>query len=122
MSIKLQRSFTLLKNVIPVIRKLLYDFKTKWQQVKRTEKIFLNKFHEWLNVFVSFEQIEIVPKKTQTNLGRPSLEFLDSSERTKRRKTKDIRSQTSVEELSYAAQMSLRAVGKLDAAQTLLKI
>ena len=51
------------------------------------------------------------------NLGRPSSSFTASSNRTKRRKTEDILSHASVEQLSYATQMSLRASGKLDAAK-----
>ncbi|KYM97492.1 hypothetical protein ALC62_11784, partial [Cyphomyrmex costatus] len=47
----------------------------------------------------------------------PSLDFTTSNDRTKRKKIEEIRSQASIEELSYTiTQMSLRASGKLDAA------
>lgn len=52
-------------------------------------------------------------------MGRPSSEFVESSDWTKRRKIEDLRAQTSIEELSYATQMSLRASGKLDAAKVI---
>lgn len=47
---------------------------------------------------------------------------MDSSERSKRRKTEDVRAKFSYDELAYAAQMSLRAVGKVDASHVLKDI
>jgi len=119
MSDKLQCSFTLPEDVKPIIRKLLYNFRTKWQQVQRKEERFFDTYDEWLSVFVSFniKSQRVLETSKKPDFGRPSLEFATSSDRTKRRKTEDIRSQTSVEELSFATQMSLRASGKLDAAK-----
>ena len=54
--------------------------------------------------------------------GRPSITFSESSDRTKRRKTKDIRDNRTSEELVFATKMSLRAEGKLDAAHVLQDI
>lgn len=51
--------------------------------------------------------------------GRPKVDFSKSSERTKRRKTQLLRSEVGSLELSYAAQMSLRASGQLDAANVI---
>lgn len=48
--------------------------------------------------------------------GRPQKSFVDSSERSKRRKTKNLRSKD-VEELTYATQMKLRKAGKVDASK-----
>lgn len=120
MSNKLQSSFTLPDSVKPIIRKLIFDFKTKWQQAKRMEQRFFNNFDDYLNVFVPFEKTEKVvetPKKSDS--GRPVSQFASSSERTKRRRTESLRSQASVEELSYATQMSLRSAGKTDAARVI---
>ena len=51
--------------------------------------------------------------------GRPSQSFASSSERSKRRKTQEVRSTFSTEELAYAAQISLRTSGQVLAAQVL---
>lgn len=69
MSHKLQNSFKLLEDVKPIIRKLLHDFRTKWQKVKRTEQTFFEKFRQWLSVLVYFNKSEVaeedieMPKK-----------------------------------------------------------
>jgi len=116
MSDKLQCSFTLPEDVKPIISKLLYNFRTKWQQVQRKEERFFDTYDEWLSVFVSFniKSQRVLETSKKPDFGRPSLEFATSSDRTKK---EDLCSQTSVEELSFATQMSLRAFRKLDAAK-----
>lgn len=54
------------------------------------------------------------PKKKK---DRPSSEFTSSSDRSKQRETEEIRSLSSIEELSYATQMGLCVSGKVDAAK-----
>lgn len=54
--------------------------------------------------FQSIKKERVLETPEKTGLGRPSSEFTASSDRTKRRKTEDIRSKASVEELSYATQ------------------
>lgn len=54
--------------------------------------------------------------KESSQLGRPPKEFLESCERVKRRKTETLRGAYSSVALSYAAQMSMRAEGKNEAA------
>ncbi|XP_021703892.1 uncharacterized protein LOC110677210 [Aedes aegypti] len=49
--------------------------------------------------------------------GRPNIEFSESSERSKRRKTQELRENVPLEELTYATQMSLRASGNTAAAE-----
>lgn len=66
--------------------------------------------------FRSLEKTEQASENS-SKMDRPTSGFAESSDRTKRRKTEDLRAQTSIEELSYATQMSLRASGKLDAAK-----
>lgn len=53
---------------------------------------------------------------TGTSPGRPQKTFVESSERSKRRKTKDLRS-ADLETLTYATQMKLRRSGKVDASK-----
>ncbi|XP_071581303.1 uncharacterized protein [Temnothorax nylanderi] len=89
--------------------------RAKWQKAKRTMKFFLQKNENWLEVNMSF------PIRSDTDKlsvrGRPSLDFGSSSERSKRRKTEDLRRNFTTEELSYATQMSLRSSGNLHSAQ-----
>lgn len=116
MSEKLQRPFTLSDDAKLAIRALLSQFNEKWNQVSRHEDRFFDKFSTWLSVFVPLEKIQEASTQS-SSMGRPSSGFAEASVRTKRRKTEDLRTTRSAEELSYAAQMSLRAAGRLDAAK-----
>jgi len=93
MSDKLQCSFTLPEDVKPIIRKLLYNFRTKWQ-VQRKEERFFDTYDECLSVFVSFniKSQRVLETSKKPDFSRLSLEFATSSDRTRRRKTEDIRS------------------------------
>lgn len=52
-------------------------------------------------------------------MGRPVRDFDEVCDRTKRRRTEDVRSTLSTSELTYAAQISLRTSGSIDAANVL---
>ncbi|CAH1099849.1 unnamed protein product, partial [Psylliodes chrysocephalus] len=54
-----------------------------------------------------------------SQVGRPSLSFEESSERTKRRKIEQLRSEAGNAEITYALKMNLRAEGKHDAVKIL---
>ncbi|KAF2890861.1 hypothetical protein ILUMI_15312, partial [Ignelater luminosus] len=54
--------------------------------------------------------------------GRPDIPFESCSERTKRRKTEELRESTPVSVLSYATQMGLRAEGQSQASRLLKEI
>ena len=70
---------------------------------------------EWLETTIVFEKYENV---LDTSLrGRPQTGFIQSSERTKRRRTESLRKDNTVKELSYAAHMSLRSSGEVEAAK-----
>ncbi|CAH0546704.1 unnamed protein product [Brassicogethes aeneus] len=77
----------------------------------------MRKNTSWLEtcIHINLEDEQTVSLEKQS-CGRPSKDFLDSSERVKRRKTEELRTQYSSSELGFAAQMQLRAEGKLDAA------
>ncbi|CAL1672299.1 unnamed protein product [Lasius platythorax] len=90
--------------------------RTMWQKVNRTE-IFFKKYEEWLNAPVFFP-VPATSQKTPTNKGgRFSTEFASCSDRSKRRKTEEIRATLTSNELAYATQMSLRSAGQLDASK-----
>ena len=77
MSVKLQCPFTISDNIKPVLRKLLHNLQKKWQQVPRNEGKFLQKFSEWLRVFVSFKETKQSSEKSR-DLDRYSSEFAES--------------------------------------------
>jgi len=96
------------------------EFKSKWQSSQRKKNIFLSKNKIWLDTEIHF------PSKISTqsgkSRGRPSTSFHDSSDRSKRRKTEQLRTQYSPTMLSYAAQMSLRKSGNVDSAYVIKNI
>ena len=54
--------------------------------------------------------------------GRSRVKFEDFSERSKRRKSQELRANYSAEELTYAAQMKIRESGNTDAANICKKV
>lgn len=98
-----------LHNIIKVFKTV---YKRKWLACNYMESRFLERHSEWLNEVISLPAAEPKPKSA----GRPSKEFGESSERSKRRKTMELRNYVPVDELTYAAQMSQRAAGNADAA------
>lgn len=90
------------------------DFKRKWEAANRKEERFLKNNQKWINASIK------LPMWKKINAGRPRKDFIEVSDRSKRRKTNDLREQITAEELTYAAQMSQRAAGNIDAS-TIIK-
>lgn len=86
-------------------------FKSRWEKACRIEANFLKTNTAWLKTPLLFKY------SSETKRGRPEVSFEESSERSKRQKTELLRKSTSVAELTYAAEMGLRASGHLDAAK-----
>ena len=105
---------------------MLYEFRQRWQKASRKEVVFLSKNEVWLNSRVSFEEEKTHESEknvtTASIQGRSSSSFAESSERSKRRKTEEVRAKLGCDELAYATQMSLRAAGKVDASHVLKDI
>lgn len=93
----------------------MYKYKSRWEACGRKLDYFLIKNDEWLNenIYITVNAHQITPRYFK---GRRQLEFEESSERSKRRKTEDLRETKNVLELAYATHMSLRAQGNIDAA------
>lgn len=87
-------------------------YKRYWQACKSTQSLFLTKHHDWLQ-----QTIELPCALLAKSPGRPSKEFGECSERSKRRKTMDIRQNVPLDQLTFAAEMSNRAAGNNDAAK-----
>lgn len=97
---------------------MLFELRKKWQASCRKEHRFFSSYSHWLNEVVhsiNSQNSSKTPKRK--SVGRPSLDFTSSGERSKRRKTESIRLRSSVEELTFAAQMKLREDGKVDEAK-----
>lgn len=93
-----------------ILRYFKSDFKQKWTKASYKLDIFLKNNDKWLDGTVSLPFY-----KHQKFSGRPSKSFEDCSNRSKRRKTEELRKEHSVSELTFAAQMSLRAGGNSNA-------
>lgn len=97
------------------LAKLFFTMREKWQKSGRKKTNFLDKNQDWLEMDVAFSADSKLAQASKH--GRPFLDFAASSERSKRRKTKELRDSHSSEELCYAAQMSLRTSGDLESSK-----
>ncbi len=107
---------------------LFSGIRTRWASAFRNEAAFLKNNEEWLKAVVEFSTLPSsecrtsIPLKDNMKIGRPSLSFSSSSERSKRRKTQELRNTVSLAELAYATQMSLRSSGQSQAAKVIQDI
>ncbi|XP_043471258.1 uncharacterized protein LOC122504283 [Leptopilina heterotoma] len=120
-----ENKFTLCTKVKTELRKLFSKFRQKFEENQRVAERFLKNNDSWLAVQVNLcgnsKDIEVTeepqPSSSTKTGGRPSSTFEDGSDRSKRRKSQEIREKYSTDELAYATQMSLRASGKWDTAR-----
>ncbi|XP_017470077.1 PREDICTED: uncharacterized protein LOC108361823 [Rhagoletis zephyria] len=94
------------------------QIKKKWLQVHKKEDVFLSKYKSWLEG--GFElTVAAKPKRC----GRPQKHFSDSGERSKRRKTAELRSTVKDKDfIMHAASVELIKSGKRDASKVLKDI
>lgn len=85
------------------------DFQRRWIIVNRTKKHFLHKYSAWLDFALKFDNIA---HPSTSHGGRIAKSFSESSDRTKRRKTEEMRKMHTDEELVFASIMNLRQSGK----------
>lgn len=95
-----------------------WQFRQKWTAASYKEERFLQNNAKWLTGTIKLSAWV----KQKTGRPRPSKEFGELSDRSKRRKTKELRAQVPDATLTYAAQMSLRAAGKSDASAIIKEI
>ncbi|KAL4120909.1 hypothetical protein QTP88_013516 [Uroleucon formosanum] len=104
--------FTLRRN----LKYFKSEFKKKWSAASNKEKRFLKNNENWLNT-----SIKLVTWTTPKP-GRLVKDFGESSDRSKRCKTKGIRETISADELTFAASMSQHAAGNIDVSKMIKKI
>lgn len=122
-SSKLERKYCLSEEEKKSLSYLLYRFRSLWKEASRVEKTFMSKNHEWLSGIITINSIsEQQQSKGQNVRGAHPKNFVECSERTKRRRTMRLREDYTTEEIAYAAQMSLRATGQVDAAHVVAKV
>lgn len=81
------------------------DFKKKWKASNSMEERFFMDNKNWLNSSIR------LPTWKTIKAGRPVKNFEESCDRSKRRKTKELREQIPVNELTYAVCKSQRVAG-----------
>lgn len=92
------------------------DIKQRWLKAHKKEDIFLKNNCRWLEG--TFE----LPVGIENLPGRPRKAFGESSERTKRRKTQELRSTLEEGVILHAAQVELNKSGQRDASKILKDI
>lgn len=93
------------------MRNFKKSFKLKWDKCGKHKNRFFVSEKTWLENVTQFKFYQ------KSAGGRPIKPFDDCSDQSKRRKTAELRHNHSTEELTYAAQMSLRASGKRNEAK-----
>ena len=92
------------------------QFKKKWMEAHKKSQLFLQKNDNWLQG--TFE----IPRAKRRSSGRPTKSFLGASERSKRRKTQEVRSAVDKELLMHAALTCLQHSGERTASNILKDI
>nr|XP_034184029.1 uncharacterized protein LOC117606105 [Osmia lignaria] len=88
------------------------QFKRRWLSARYKEDLFKKQNEKWLQ-----GTMEILTSQSRQSQSTKS--FTDLSERSKRRRTEDLRENTSVEKLIFATQSKLRTSGLVDASVVL---
>lgn len=106
---------------------LMTKLRSKWDDASRKTDRFFKNNEQWLKGEIHFPTSisvnaetaaqDIPDESTSRDRGRPFKSFDTSSDRSKRRKTEEIRKTFTADELAYATQMSLRSTGNLEAAK-----
>ncbi|KAG8232441.1 hypothetical protein J437_LFUL012365 [Ladona fulva] len=102
----------------------------KWNQSFRRDNIFRKKYEKWLKsdillpstVYKNLPSTSNIGSPEEFPRGRPSKHFEGSSQRSKRRKTEELRATTSAAELSFAASMKHRDIGDEDVAKLIKEV
>lgn len=84
-----------------------FRFKTRWIIARRIKAKFVMQNKKWLETPISFTLYG-----KQHRSGRPEIQFEQSSDRSKRLKTKDLRKNSPLSHLAFATKMNLRASGQ----------
>ncbi|XP_055697420.1 uncharacterized protein LOC129809645 [Phlebotomus papatasi] len=96
-----------------LVGRLWKQFERRWAAAHRHPEIFKRDNAVWLQSTIKFCSSEEIDSNVVDKGGRPSVPFEESSLRSKRRKTQELRINYSSEELQFSANMRARVEGKL---------
>lgn len=102
----------------------MHKIRSRWDSSKRIEEKFLKTNHDWLQKSIELKKESKQKQNVEknSNAGRRELSFSESSERSKRRKTEELRMNVSTEALLYSATSKLRVEGNTDFAKVVRDI
>lgn len=92
------------------MNRFISEFKTRWTRCHRKEERFFKTHRNWLDSSISFFT-------KQLKRGRKEIAFEESGPKTKYKKTKDLRDNTSLSMLAFATQVKLRESGNIGASK-----
>lgn len=95
--------------------RLKSEFQRRWHKAKNTKNYFLKANSSWLEGAFQLPQVAMFR-------GRPQKSFEECSERTKRRKTEEVRREADLQILSHATQSELYAAGHRNASLVVKQI
>lgn len=100
------------------LKKECEKIRVKWDRKQRRLDLFLKDYEQWLNEDLTFTMLVSAENasKPSTSSGRPQKTFVESSKKSKKRKVQHLLKDYSKDQLTFAAQLSVRASGKRDAA------
>lgn len=102
--------------------RLVSVYKTKLLQAHRNFSRCVNANKDWFDTYITFAVATHTQKISGSLGGRPNKSFEECTERTKRRKTADVRKQLEPEELAFAAQVEYRARGDIHSSKTIKQV
>ncbi|KAH9631334.1 hypothetical protein HF086_007669 [Spodoptera exigua] len=92
------------------------ELKKRWTKASKHDEVFLKNNRYWLEG--TFE----IPIESRPPQGRPPKSFEDLSERSRRRKTEEVRANLGPDVIIHAAQSVLQSTGHRDASKVLKEI
>lgn len=101
------------------LRHFRSDLKRRWSLANNTEARFLSQNKTCLDTSITIHNWSTM---STSKPGRPNKTFQELIDRSKRRKTKELREQVPVEELTYAARVSQRKSGNIEESQIIKDI
>ena len=100
----------------------LKSLKMKWTSVHYDQNKMLEKYGSWLEQSITVDVVDSADNKTVAVVGRPKLGFDESSTRTKKRRSEELSTEKTLNELLSAAIVLLKKFGRVQDAKIVSKI
>lgn len=107
-----------------IIKNVCCGIQSRWIRSNRMISRFFQQYSEWISKNQDFSTclLDVRPSSSNPNIGRPKLNFSQSSLRTRKRKAKQLIGNTDTAHLLMAAEMKLRSSGKRNSAKILQEL